>query len=71
MMTCSRTYQNIKKTDIKPKSIGKCRNMIFNFFKSNDFFLKKMCSNVLFSYTFFTFVKNFRAKKKTCHDMCI
>jgi hypothetical protein len=39
----------------------KCQNMISNFWKSNDFFLKKQkWSDIPFSYLFFTFVQNFK-----------
>jgi hypothetical protein len=67
-----RTYLNIIKIVTKPKPIGKCSNMIFNFFKNLiPFFLKTKWSNILFSYLFFTFVQNFKQRNKSGHDMCI
>jgi hypothetical protein len=48
----------------KPKLVGKCCNMIFNFCKYNDYFLQKKRSNIPLSYLFFTFVQNFKSKKE-------
>jgi hypothetical protein len=62
-MTCSR---NFLKT--KPKPIKKCHNMIFNFWKSNDFFQKPK----VIRYSLFIFIfhicANFQIKKE---EMCI
>jgi len=56
----------------KPKLIRKCPNMIFNFSQKMIFnfanlmifFSKKKRPNIFFSYFFFTFVQNFKLKKK-------
>ncbi len=63
-MTCSRNLSKHLNIVTKPKPIGKCCNMIFIFFKFNDFLYKKKWSNIFFSYFLFTFVQNFNLKQR-------
>jgi hypothetical protein len=74
MMTCSTNLFKHLIICYQTKPIGKCQHMIFNFYKSNDFFVKKKWSNIHFSYLFFIFMQNFKPQKKklimTCAFEC-
>jgi len=63
MMTC---YRNLSKHFFlkitKPKPIGKCCNMIFNFCKSIDFFFSK---KKVIKYSLFIFIVHICAKSQT------
>jgi len=47
------------------------QKMILNFANLMIFFSKKKRPNIFFSYLFFTFVQNFKKRKKEYHGMCI
>ncbi len=66
MMTCSRNLSKNLKNCYKTKINKEMFQHDFQFFcKYNNFFLPKTkWSNILFSYLFFTFVQNFKPKKK-------
>ncbi len=66
------TYLNILKIVTKSKPIGKCFSMILNFFANlmTFFTQKKKWPNISFSYSFFTFVQNFKPRKNWLW-MCI
>jgi len=71
-MTDSKTYINIFNFFVKPKPVGKCHNMIFNFLKNLMTYLEKGYW-IFFSQFIFHICAKFQTKKKVLvmHDMCI
>jgi hypothetical protein len=68
-----RTYLNIFKIIIKPKSIGKCATWFSSFCKSNDFCLQKKNSDQIFPFHiyFSQLCKISNQREKTRRDKCI
>jgi hypothetical protein len=66
------TYLNIFKIFTKPKSIGKCSNMIFNFLQISWFFSpKKKSDQIILFHIYFSHLCKISNKNKSGHDMCI
>jgi hypothetical protein len=68
-MTGSKTYINILNFFVKPKPVGKCHNMIFNFLKNLMAYFQKV-DWILFSQFIFHICAKFQTNKKVL-DMCI
>jgi hypothetical protein len=58
------TYLNIKEIDARPKPIGTCCNMIFNFSKYYDFFSKKKSDQIISFHIYFSKLLKISNQKK-------
>jgi hypothetical protein len=70
MMTCSKNLFKHLKNCYQTKTNRECNNVIFIFFANlMIFFSKSKWSNISFPYLFFTFVQNFKPKRKKEKDI--